>query len=49
MTKARIHRIREFYKAKIANQCELADLFKISQATISEILLCKKVYACDAI
>ena len=44
MTKAKIHRIREFYAAKAAIQCELAELFKISQKTISYILNYKGIY-----
>ena len=44
MTKARIHRVREFYKCKAATQQELADLFKVSRGTVANIVHCRGVY-----
>lgn len=38
MTKARTHRIREFYTTKAATQQELAGLFRVDQGTISNII-----------
>lgn len=44
VTKARIHRIREFYKCRAADQRELARLFKVSQRTIANILHYRGAY-----
>ena len=44
MTKARIHRVREFYKCGAANRRELAKLFKVDQGTINSIINSKGVY-----
>ena len=38
LTKARVHRIREFYRVGAANQKELANLFRVTPATISNII-----------
>lgn len=44
LTKARIHRIREFYDVGAANQCELAVLFRVTQTTISNVIRGTGVY-----
>ena len=44
MTKARIHRIREFYKCGAATQQKLAALFKVDRITISNIIHYRKLY-----
>lgn len=45
MTKARIHRIREFYKCGAATYQELADLFKVGRGIIDRIINYKGVYS----
>ena len=44
MTKARIHRIREFYKCKAATRQELTKLFSVGMSTISDILYYRGIY-----
>lgn len=45
LTIARIHRIREFYKAGAGTHKKLGELFKVSKATITKIINHKGVYA----
>lgn len=44
MTKARVHRIREFYRVKAATQRELGRLFKISHRVVNKIIHCQGIY-----
>ena len=45
LTKARIHRIREFYRTKAGTQKELARLFKVSRSVVKSIINYKGCYA----
>lgn len=44
LTKARIHRIREFYKCGAATQQELAVLFKVTESLINRIINYQGIY-----
>ena len=44
LTKARFHRIREFYRVGAATMQVLADMFKIDRGTISSIINYRGVY-----
>ena len=44
LTKARVHRIREFYRVGAATQRELGVLFRISRRTVSRIIKGEGIY-----
>ena len=44
LTKARVHRIREFYRVKAATQQELAEMFKVDPKTIQNIIYGRGIY-----
>lgn len=44
MTKARMHRIREFYKCKAVSRIELANLFRVSEGVIDRIINYEGIY-----